>query len=153
MSLVCVAVILAISGMAQGAYAQDAPKLAPNTESIQISSASVVGVAGLGFILTRLAKHEHVKMDMCCLFGAHVAALIMAGWHLLVMLWAQKGTLLQWHYDVAIYASVILMVAMLGCLLLLSWSGASISVAKEIVKHAQSERAEDQSGHRGAPIQ
>lgn len=152
MLLSCVVAILAVSGMVQVVYAQDDHGLAPSTESIQISSASVVGVAGLGFIVTRLSKHEHVKMHMYCLVGAYAAAFAMAAGHLLVMLWAQNGSLLQSHYNVAIYASVVLMGMMLICPLLLSWSGASIRLSKEIVEHAQSERVSGQNGHHGAPI-
>lgn len=112
-------VALLVFGCAYAAHAEGSVPLASYAEQIQLSSAGILGVASLGLLGIKLSKSNPVWREAVCLVAAYALLAIVLAAHLLAIVWAQQGTLLQFHYDVIMYLTVVLVVGILACFALL----------------------------------
>lgn len=119
MVITAMQVALLVFGCACAAHAEESAPLASDTEQIQLSSAGILGVASLGLLGIKLSKSNPVWREAICLVAAYILLAIVLAAHLLAIAWAQQGTLLQIHYDVIMYMTVVLVAGILACFVLL----------------------------------
>ena len=112
-------VALLAFGCACVAHAEESAPLASDAGQIQLSSAGILGVASLGLLGIKLSKSNPVWRETVCLVVAYALLAIVLAAHLLAIVWAQQGTLLQLHYDIIMYTTVALVVGILACFALL----------------------------------
>ena len=94
----------------------------PNKDGIMISSATIIGFTGLGFIIgVRFSEHKDVRKQLVCLTCAYGFIIIEISLHLLVILWAFQNVLSSDTYEQVIYATIILITLILICFALIAW--------------------------------
>lgn len=146
MMMAAMQVVLLVFGCACVAHAEGSAPLASDTEQIQLSSAGILGVASLGLLGIKLSKSNPVWREAVCLVVAYALLAIILAAHLLAIVWAQQGTLLQSHYDVIMYVTVALVVGILACFTLLLVFQTTMPTADDAIASIQSV-AQDQGGH------
>ena len=146
MMITATQVALLVFGCAYAAHAEESAPLASDAGQIQLSSAGILGVASLGLLGIKLSKSNPVWREAVCLVAAYALLAVVLAVHLLAIVWAQQGTLLQFHYDVIMYMTVALVVGILVCfalLLVFQITMPSVDDALESIRSV----AEDPDGH------
>lgn len=119
MVITAMQVALFVFGCACAAHAEESAAPASDTGQIQLSSAGILGMASLGLLGIKLNKSNPVWREAVCLVAAYILLAIVLAAHLLAIVWAQQGSLLQIHYDVIMYMTVALVAGILACFVLL----------------------------------